>query len=193
MNADQGRNEVRWRSGQGESLAPPCSSLRSLWSKCLVLKKVLVILSGLLAPPAVIRHPIVIRGSGNCSPLAPLVTPLMLTLYAQASNTLITSQMYQKWSGDVVPGISCRYCSVYKLQDRIEYGLIKISLISSASYFNFGSRSFVRGVSGDGAGFWAPVTEWAPNWGVWNTADTALPTSTSGATKPNFETNDLYK
>jgi len=69
----------------------------------------------------------------------------MLTLYAQASNTFITSHTYQKWSGDVIPGISCRYCSVNNLQDRVEYGLIKTLLISSASYLNLRSRSFVWG------------------------------------------------
>jgi len=46
-------------------------------------------------------------------------------LYAQASNTFITPQTYQKWLGDVILRNSDRYCSVYKLQDKKEYGLIK--------------------------------------------------------------------
>jgi len=36
---DQGRTEVRWRTGQETGLAPPCSNLRSFGSKCTVLKK----------------------------------------------------------------------------------------------------------------------------------------------------------
>jgi len=47
----QGRNGVRWRSGQEASLAPPCSNLRYFGSKCTVLRKVLVTLSGLLGAP----------------------------------------------------------------------------------------------------------------------------------------------
>ena len=87
----------------------------------------------------------------------------MLTLYAQASNTFNTSKTYQKLSGDVILGISCRYCSVYKLQDRMEYGLIETSLISSASYLSFGwGRNFVWGLSGDGTEFRAPVRACSP-------------------------------
>jgi len=40
-------------------------------------------------------------------------------LYAEASNTFITSQTYQKLSGNVFLGNSGRYCPVYKLQKRI--------------------------------------------------------------------------
>jgi len=76
---NQGRNEVSWRPGQEASLVPPYSNLRSFRSKCTVLKKVIVILLGLFgvpsnhsSPPAVIWRP------GNCSPLAPLVTPLLV-------------------------------------------------------------------------------------------------------------------
>ena len=43
----QERNEVRWRPGQEAGLAPPSSNLRSFGSKCTVLKKVFVTLSGL--------------------------------------------------------------------------------------------------------------------------------------------------
>jgi len=70
----------------------------------------------------------------------------MMQLYAQASNTFNTSQMYQKWWGDVILGNSGRYCSVYKLQDKTEHELIKtITLIHSLSHFNsegsFGGKS----------------------------------------------------
>ena len=37
-----GRTEVRWRPGKEKSLAPPFSNLRSLGSKCTVLKKIIV-------------------------------------------------------------------------------------------------------------------------------------------------------
>jgi len=47
-------------------------------------------------------------------------------------------------------------------------------LISSASYFNLGVEAFFGGLSGDETEFWAPVTAWAPQLGVWNAADTAL-------------------
>jgi len=78
-HCSQGRNEVRWRPGQEASLAPACSNLRSFGSECTVLKKVLVTLLWLYcslrsdsAPRAAIRHP------RNFSPLAPLVTPLIV-------------------------------------------------------------------------------------------------------------------
>jgi len=51
----QRRNEVRRRPGQEASLMPPCSNLKSLGSKCTVLKKVLVTLFELFGAPAVIR------------------------------------------------------------------------------------------------------------------------------------------
>ena len=44
ITSDRGPNEVRRRPGQEESLAPPCSNLRSLRSKCIALKQVLVTL-----------------------------------------------------------------------------------------------------------------------------------------------------
>ena len=69
-----GRNEVGQRPGQEASLAPSCSNLRPLWSKCTVLKKIFVALFGLFGAPAVIRAPVVIQRPGNCAP--PLVTPL---------------------------------------------------------------------------------------------------------------------
>jgi len=69
VDSDQGRNKVRLRSGQEASLVPSCSNLRSLVSKCTVLKKVLVTLLGLFGAP------IVIRRQGNCA-------LLVLTYYA---------------------------------------------------------------------------------------------------------------
>jgi len=48
---DHGRIEVRWRSGQETSLAPPCSNLRSFWSKYTALKKVHGTLLGLFGVP----------------------------------------------------------------------------------------------------------------------------------------------
>ena len=71
----------------------------------------------------------------------------MVTLYAQASNTFIISQTYQKWSDDIIVGNSGRLSSVYKLQDKTEYGLIKATLISSVSHFNFGVETSFRGLS----------------------------------------------
>ena len=37
-----GRSDVRWSLGQEASLAPPCSNLSSLGSKCILLKKVML-------------------------------------------------------------------------------------------------------------------------------------------------------
>jgi len=51
----QERDKVRWLPGQEASLAPPCSNLRFLQSKCTVLKKVLVILWTFSAPPQSFR------------------------------------------------------------------------------------------------------------------------------------------
>jgi len=67
---DKGRNEVRQRPGQEARLAPPCSNLMSLGSKCTVLKNMLVTLFGLFGAPVVIRR------LGNYAPLAtPSVRP----------------------------------------------------------------------------------------------------------------------
>jgi len=64
----------------------------------------------------------------------------MLTLYDQASNVFITSQTYQKLSGDVILGNngSAAGTALSKLQDKTEYRLIKTALISSASHFDLG-------------------------------------------------------
>jgi len=64
----QGRNDAIWRPGQEASLAPSCSNLRSLGSKCSVLKKVLVTWSGLFGAAAVIPGPGIV-------PSFPLVAP----------------------------------------------------------------------------------------------------------------------
>jgi len=91
----------------------------------------------------------------------------MLTVYAQASNTIITSQTYQKWSGDVILSNRGRYSSVYKLQEKIEYGLLKASLISSVSYFNLWVKALCGKLSGDGTGFRAPCDSvWPPLGGM---------------------------
>jgi len=56
------------------NLAPLCSNLRSLGSKCSVLKKVLVALLGLFSSPVAIRRP------GSCAPLSLSLRPCALTL-----------------------------------------------------------------------------------------------------------------
>ena len=82
-------------------------------------------------------------------------------LYAQASNTFITPQTYQKWSGDLILGNTSRYYCVYKLQDKTEDGFIKTALISSVSHFNLGVETLFVGLKpkevprGDGTEFWA--------------------------------------
>jgi len=50
----QGRTEVRWRPAQETSLAPLFSNLMSFGSKCTVLKKALVALSGLLGARGIV-------------------------------------------------------------------------------------------------------------------------------------------
>jgi len=66
----------------------------------------------------------------------------MVTLYDQASNVFITSQTYQKLSGDVILGNngSAAGTALSKLQDKTEYRLIKTALISSASHFDLGLK-----------------------------------------------------
>jgi len=54
---DQGRNEARWRPWQEASLALPCSNLKSLGTKCTVMKKVLVTLLLIIGALAVIWRP----------------------------------------------------------------------------------------------------------------------------------------
>jgi len=73
----QGRNEIRWRPGQEASLAPPCSNLRSLGSKCTALKNVFVTLLGLYGVPhSDWALPLRFGDRGIVPPLTPLVTPL---------------------------------------------------------------------------------------------------------------------
>jgi len=55
--------------------------------------------------------------------------------------------MYQKESGDVVLGNRGIYCSVYKLQDKTEYRLIKTTVISSVSHFNLAVETLFGGLS----------------------------------------------
>ena len=62
----------------------------------------------------------------------------MVPLYVQVSNSFVTSQMYQKWSDDVILDNSRRNCSVYKGQDKTERELIKTTLISRVSHLNLG-------------------------------------------------------
>jgi len=50
-NCQQGHNEVRWRPGQEASLTPPCSNLRSFWSKCTAWKKTCNIVGTFRRPP----------------------------------------------------------------------------------------------------------------------------------------------
>ena len=56
----QGRNEVRWNSGQEASLAPHCSNLSSFGSKCTVLKKVPMTMFGLFGDPQSFGAPAVL-------------------------------------------------------------------------------------------------------------------------------------
>jgi len=83
LRPEQGRNEVRWRPGQEASSAPPFSNLRSLGSKCTVLKKALVTLLGIFGAPADFGVPSIDAAPphsdsapGESCPLAPIVTPL---------------------------------------------------------------------------------------------------------------------
>ena len=62
----------------------------------------------------------------------------MVPLYVQVSNSFVISQMYQKWSGDVILDNSRMNCSVYKGQDKTERELIKTTLISRVSHLNLG-------------------------------------------------------
>jgi len=88
----------------------------------------------------------------------------MATLNAQASNMFITSQAYQKWSGYVILGDSCRCYPVYKLQDKTEYILIKTALISSVSHLNLRVETLLAEISpkrsppSDGTEFGPPVS-----------------------------------
>jgi len=67
----QGRNEVRWRPGQGSCLASPCSNLRSFGSKFTVLKKVFVTLFATFWRP---RSDLAL--GDLCPPCSPSYTPL---------------------------------------------------------------------------------------------------------------------
>ena len=103
----------------------------------------------------------------------------MVTLYAQASNTFITSQTYQKWSGDVILCNSGRYCSVYKLQNKTEYGLIKTKVISS-------------GVASPK--IWWGAKNFGGNQNVWFLANNAIlfgktPPKAQNVTHPSHATN----
>ena len=68
----QGRNEVRWHRGQKKQLGAPMIETEVFPKQMYCIEKVLVTSLELLGAP------IVIRRTGNCAPLAPLVTPLSL-------------------------------------------------------------------------------------------------------------------
>ena len=76
----QGRNEVRWRSGQETSLAPHVWTWDLSEANLLYWKKYLWHCWNFSAFLAVNRRP------GNCAPLAPLVTPLSVVLLRNHSN-----------------------------------------------------------------------------------------------------------
>jgi len=77
----QGHNEVRWRPGQEASLAPPCSSLRSLQANVRRWRKYLWHCWDFSAPPAAIRRPHSGPAPGKLlPPCPPLVTPLITTI-----------------------------------------------------------------------------------------------------------------
>jgi len=106
----------------------------------------------------------------SCRPLFCTAVFLSILYLSYRSETVVRLdyQILLKWPPlNLLAGsaLGCKYCTVYKLQDRIEYGLIETSMISSASYFNLGGRSFLCGLSGDGTEFWAPVTAWSPQLG----------------------------
>ena len=107
----QGRNEVRWRPGQEESLAPPCSKLRSFGSKCSVWKKVLVTLLGLfgalrsdLAPPYWL-----ISASGELRP--PLCLCVRL-LYSRNKLTL-RHKIEPTWSSIKIQWFFCYFTQTF--------------------------------------------------------------------------------
>jgi len=56
----------------------------------------------------------------------------MMTLYAQATNTFITSQTYQNDQA-MLFYVTAADTAVYKLQEKTEHGLIKTT---SVSHFN---------------------------------------------------------
>jgi len=72
-----GRNEVRWRPGQEAGLSPLCSKLRSSGSKYCIEESTCDIVGTFRRLHSHSTPPVVIRRPGNCSPLAPLVTPLV--------------------------------------------------------------------------------------------------------------------
>jgi len=95
----QGRNEAKWRPGQEASLAPQCSNLRSFGSKFIVLKTVLVsydIVGTFRRSPQLFGAPILIRRTGNCSPHAPLVTPLGTEPRSESCNQMCQN-VWQLW------------------------------------------------------------------------------------------------
>jgi len=76
-------------------------------------------------------------------------------LYAQASNTFITSQTYQTWSGDIILGNSAGVA--LSINNRTEYGLTKTSLISSVSYLNLEGWNLVWGAKLENVLLWRRV------------------------------------
>jgi len=83
----QWRNEVRWRPGQEESLAPPCSNLWAFGSKYIALKKILVTLLRFFGVPCSHSAPPQWLGAqGIVPPLLFLVTLLVhSSVYSPAS------------------------------------------------------------------------------------------------------------
>ena len=117
----QGRNKVRWHTGQESSFAPPFSNLSSFGSKCTVLKKYLRYCWDFPAPPTVIRRP------GNWTPLPP-VTPRPLDWPTESfrwacDNTSIQCGCFfgANWRRSTLFYETQRACATQKKQDMNMY------------------------------------------------------------------------
>ena len=100
LSSTQWRNEVRWRSGQEASLAPPCSKLRSFGSKYTVLKKVILILWGLfgdrgMCPPFPPRYASASTATDFAAAIFYITMPcgrldwIINTVFSQDNNTFL--------------------------------------------------------------------------------------------------------
>jgi len=88
LNYCCGRNQVRWRPGQEACLVLPCSNLRYFGSKCTIEESTCDIVGTFRRPTQSSGAPIVIRRPGNCTPFAPLATPLIIALSDAPQQTM---------------------------------------------------------------------------------------------------------
>jgi len=123
-SSDQGRNEVTWRPGQEESLAPPVSNMKSFRSKCSLLywRKCLWYFGIFWHQCKDLVAQLWLGTRRILPPLPPLVTPLFLISdIGTYFYSLLCKKKHNKFEKSIVI-VRLKACPVYV--DHSEWALI---------------------------------------------------------------------